>query len=122
MKSIQSSHTTMRNNSHRKVSEMMQINSIPNSTIVTYHPFFAPLSFRLEEEFPKETEILDIEIEISEGGKKEHEIDDLKKKRNDIIKEWINTITEDMLKTKNDEKKRSLKRELDRAMSYQHNL
>ena len=100
----------------------MQNSPIPNSTVVASRQIFVPLSYRLEEEFPKETEILEIEIEISEGGKKEHEIADLEKKRKDILNKWINTIEEDMQKARNDEKKRSLERELDRAKSYQHDL
>ena len=122
MKSIKSPQAVMRKSNSRMVIEMTQINPLPNPTVAAYRQFFVSRSFRLEEEYPEETEILEIEIKISEGGKTEHEIAELKQNREGILKKWIDRVQEDIRKTKNDDKKRSLTRELDRARSYQHNF
>jgi hypothetical protein len=100
--------------------KMMYIRYVPNSTVATHRQNFMSRTFRLEEEYPEETEILEIEIDISEGSKTEQEIADLKQKRDLVLDKWINRIQEDKRNTRNPEKKRSLDRELDRAISYKH--
>ena len=53
---------------------MIQIRPMPNLSVAAHRQLFGSRSFRLEEEFPEETEVLEIEIEISEDGKTEHGI------------------------------------------------
>ena len=76
---------------------------------------------RLEEEYPEETQILEIEAEIGEIDRRsgKSEIDRLIRKRQQIIESWIQRIEKELAKARSHETREKLERELQRATEHQ---
>ena len=80
---------------------------------------FVPF-MRLEEEYPEETEIFNVEVEIAEASRKGERIEGLVQKRQHIIDSWIRRIENDLTRGYSDDRKKGLERELNRARQYEN--
>jgi hypothetical protein len=94
---------------------MRQSNEDSRVNVLSLAPFL-----RLEGEYPEETEILEIQVEIGKAPKRSELIEGLIQKHQEIIDLWIERVEKELNDTDSTDEKEELERELDRTKDYKN--
>ncbi|SET31880.1 hypothetical protein SAMN05216326_12026 [Nitrosomonas marina] len=96
---------------------MSQVNKYRPVDSFVFVPFL-----RLEEEYPEETQIYEIESEIDDAHRVGRPVKDLIQKRQQIIDSWVSRVENELSTECNSERKKELERELNRARQYENEI
>ncbi|WP_143056882.1 hypothetical protein [Nitrosomonas marina] len=96
---------------------MSQSNMYRPVSSLVFVPFL-----RLEEEYPEETQIYEIESEIDDAHRVDRPVKDLVQKRQQIIDSWVRRVENELSTEFSDERKKELERELNRARQYENEI
>ena len=94
---------------------MRQSNEDSRVNVLSLAPFL-----RLEGEYPEETEILEIQVEIGKASERSELIEGLIHKHQEIIDLWIERVEKELNDTDSTDEKEELERELDRTKDYKN--